>query len=356
MSLEGSGLLWVGFALGLAFGALARLGRFCLLRGLRQAMGQDAAEPRGSAPALQAFALALAVGLVGTQLMAWGGWLDVSQAVQARATFSPWGVLAGGLMFGAGMALAGSCGARALVLLGGGNLRALLTLLCLGLAAQAAMTGVLAPVRQWLQAWAPITLAQPTAVAAAQGAWGTAGLALVVGVPALLLLAYALRAPALRRSPAQWLGAIGVGVLVVAGWWLVAAGADPFDDRPLVSPLSFIAPMADSLLYVQMAVGRPVGLGMTVVLGVPLGAAAVALATRSLRWEGFSGPGPMLASATGGVLMGLGGAVALGCSVGQGLNGLALLAWTGMVAMIGIVLGAIFVIQSRSVWARRRAV
>ncbi len=49
------------------------------------------------------------------------------------------------------MVLANACGARSLVLLAGGNLRALLVLLCLGLAAQASLTGVLAPLRQALQ-------------------------------------------------------------------------------------------------------------------------------------------------------------------------------------------------------------
>jgi hypothetical protein len=72
------------------------------------------------------------------------------------------GVLLGGLLFGCGMALARACGARALVLLAGGNLRALVTLLCLGLAAQATLTGVLAPLRQWLQGLGPVTLAHAT--------------------------------------------------------------------------------------------------------------------------------------------------------------------------------------------------
>ena len=154
-------LLWAGFLLGCAFGIAARLGRFCLLRGLRQ-HGLAAARENGGAPALQAFALALAVALLASQALAWAGLADLAQAQVVRARFSVPGVLLGGLLFGCGMALARACGARALVLLAGGNLRALVTLLCLGLAAQATLTGVLAPLRQWLQGWGQITLAHAT--------------------------------------------------------------------------------------------------------------------------------------------------------------------------------------------------
>ena len=150
-------LFWATFALGCVFGVAARAGNFCLLRGLRQTLvrpepsdwGEEQA-PQG-APALQAFALALAVALVGTQVLAMLGEISLSQVLVVRPRFSPLGALTGGLMFGVGMALAHSCGARALVLLAGGNLRSLWVLLWLGLTAQATMTGVLAPVRQTLQ-------------------------------------------------------------------------------------------------------------------------------------------------------------------------------------------------------------
>lgn len=352
MSTEGNTLLWAFFALGAAFGVAARISRFCLLRGLRQAWGLDADTPPGQAPALQAFALALAVALLGTQALAWAQAIDPAQTLQARARFSPWGLWAGGLLFGAGMALARSCGARALVLLAGGNLRPLLTLLALGLSAQAAMTGVLAPLRQGLQNWAPVTLTQPTLAGWAQQHAGAAGAALAVTLPALALLAYALARPALRRSPAQWLGALAVGALVALGWWASAAWNDPFEPRPLVT-LSFVGPVAESLLYAQMAVGREAGAGLALVAGVLAGAALTALGTRTARWEGFERPADMLGSAAGGVLMGLGGAVALGCSVGQGLGGLSALALASVPAVAGIVLGAWAVFQSRAVWRAR---
>lgn len=156
-------LLWASFLWGAAFGCAARWGRFCLLRGVRQGMGHDHSEPRGHAPALQAFALALAVALLASQGLQWLGVIDLGQAQIVRPNFSPLGVFLGGVIFALGMVLANACGARSLVLLAGGNLRALVTVVFLALGAQASATGVLAPLRQWLQGVAPVTLEHATA-------------------------------------------------------------------------------------------------------------------------------------------------------------------------------------------------
>lgn len=336
-------LLWAGFLLGSAFGLAARLGRFCLLRGLRQWTGRES----GGAPALQAFALALAVAMLASQALAWGGWVDLGTAQVVRASFSLPGVLLGGMLFGAGMALARSCGARALVLLAGGNLRSMVTLLCLGLAAQATLTGVLAPVRQWLQGWGMLTLPHATLPRQLQaaGLGDTAALLATAALPSLALLGYALWRPALRRSPAELMSALAIGTLVATGWWTTAhVGVDPFEPVALTS-LSFIGPVAEGLLYLQLAVGRDASLGPAMVAGTLAGAAMAALLTRSMRWEGFDSPARLAASAAGGLLMGLGGVLAVGCSIGQGLSGLSTLAFASAPACLGIVAGALAVIR-----------
>lgn len=148
-------LLWYSFFFGVVFGVAARWGRFCLLRGIRQRMGQDRSEAAGDAPALQAFALAAAVALLASQGLHLAGIIDLNNAQIVRPGFSFAGVLLGGAIFGIGMVLANACGARSLVLMAGGNLRSLITVVFLALGAQATLTGVLAPLRQWLQGIAP---------------------------------------------------------------------------------------------------------------------------------------------------------------------------------------------------------
>ncbi|WP_367065873.1 YeeE/YedE thiosulfate transporter family protein [Oryzisolibacter sp. LB2S] len=325
-------LLWAGFLMGCAFGVAARLGRFCLLRGLREA------------PALRAFALALAVALLASQALAWAGLADLGTAQVVRARFSLPGAFVGGLLFGAGMALARNCGARALVLLAGGNLRALVVLLCLGLAAQATLTGVLAPLRQWLQGWGMVQLehaALPQWLAAQGLPPGAATLG-AAALPALALAAYALRQ--VRGNGVALACAAVIGALVAALWWVTAQLADPFEPVPLTS-LSFIGPVAEGLLYLQLAVGRTFNLGPAIVAGTLAGACVTALVTRTARWEGFDSPARLAASAGGGLLMGLGGVLAVGCSIGQGLSGLSTLAFASLPACAGIVAGALLVLS-----------
>lgn len=346
-------LLWSMFFLGLVFGVFARLGRFCLLRGLRQSMGLDRNEPRGAAPALQAFALALAVALLASQGLQLAGLVDLGHAQIVRPNFSILGVLVGGAVFGLGMVLANACGARSLVLLAGGNLRSLIAVVFLALGAQASSTGVLVPLRQWFQGIAPSSL-QTTTVDQYLHAAGWSANAVFVAVaviPALLLLAFALWRPALRQSPAQWVSAVVIGLLVAVGWWIsTTVEVDPFDPVKLTS-LSFISPIAETLLYTQVAVGREFAAASAMVLGVLAGSFVTALLTSTARWEGFDSPAHIAKVAVGGWLMGFGGLLAAGCSIGQGLTGVTTLAWATGPAVVGIVLGAVvalLVLQRKS--------
>jgi len=329
-------LLWAGLLLGCGFGVAARLGHFCLLRGLRQVHSGG-----GDAPALRAYALALAVAIVATQSLASMQHIDLARAQIVRTAFGVPGVLLGGTLFGFGMVMAQSCGARALVLLAGGNLRALVVLASLGLAAQATLTGVLAPLRQGLQGIGQVNLDAATLPAQLQAAGMNDGLAVLVAAlpPVAVLLGFALRKGVLRRMPRDALAAVVVGLLVALGWWITShVDVDPFDPAALTS-LSFIAPVAETFLYLQVAVGREMSLGPVVVFGVLVGAFAVALANGSLHLEGFDSPQRLWAAIAGGCLMGFGGVLAVGCSIGQGLSGLSTLAFASVPACSGIVLG-----------------
>lgn len=336
MSLVAAGLL-----LGGAFGVAARLGRFCLLRGLRQILEHDP-----EAPALRAFALALAAAIATTQGLAWAGVIDVSRAVLLRTEFAAGGTLIGGILFGLGMSLARSCGARALVLLAGGNLRALVVLAGLGLAAQASLTGVLVPLRQLLQRLGTVQLgsaALPEFLADPLAALGLAAdhaALAAAGLPVAALLVFALGRGLPRRAPAEAAMAIVIGLLVTLGWWITHhLEVDAFDPAP-PSSLSFIGPVAEALLYLQVAVGRPFGLGPAIVVGTLAGAGLAALATRSFVLEGFDSPRQLLRHLAGGLLMGFGGVLAVGCSIGQGLSGLSTLAFASLPACAGIIVGA----------------
>jgi hypothetical protein len=103
--------------------------------------------------------------------------------------------------------------------------------------------------------------------------------------------------------------------------------------------LTFIAPIADSLQYVMLSTGSTLNFGIATVGGVFAGSLITALLTGRFHWEGYQSPRHMLRSAGGAALMGAGGVMAFGCSVGQGLTGFSTLALASFVAIAGIMAG-----------------
>lgn len=322
-------VVWSGLLIGTLFGAAGQASGFCLTRGLLHAWsGQGTLK-------LRAFALAMAVALLGSQALAAGGRLALGDALYLTPSLSWLAVPLGGALFGYGMMLANGCGARSLVLLGSGNLRSFVVLVCLGLAAYMTLSGVLAPLRVWLEGAATVALpARDLPGLLGAPAW-LPSLALGGG-----LLAWALASRDFRASPGEWLGGLAIGALVPAGWY--ATGVLGFDDfEPVrLATLTFIAPIGETLQYLMLSTGTRLGFGVCVVAGVVAGALATALLRRDFAWQGFSGPGHMGRSMAGGALMGIGGVMSLGCSIGQGLSGFSTLALTTFVALAGILAGA----------------
>lgn len=320
-------VLLAALAIGLLFGACGQVTGFCLQRGLQEYWsGADGYK-------LHSFATALAVALAGTQLLWGAGIVDLSKSLYLMPSWSWLLVPLGGLMFGYGMGMANGCGARALVLLGQGNLRSFVVLLCLGISAYITLTGVLGPLRTSLASSTAIT---PAALTFPAG-WPRA-LATICGIAALL--AFALRSRAAGHRASDLIGGALIGLLIVAGWWVTGSlGNDDFDPVPVVS-LTFVAPIGDTIQYAMIATGMDLRFGIVVVVGVVAGAFIAALLRGRRKLEGFETPRQLLRYMAGGMLMGVGGALAYGCSIGQGLTGLSTLSFSSMVAAAAIVTGA----------------
>jgi uncharacterized membrane protein YedE/YeeE len=320
-------VLLAGFFIGLVFGATGQITGFCLHRGLQERWRNSAGYK------LQAFALALAVALLGTHVLVAAGWVDVGRSLYMAPGVS-WLLLPlGGLMFGYGMVLSNGCGARALVLLGQGNLRSFLVLMCLGVAAYMTLTGVVAPLRLWLS---ELSLVSPASVAVPQGAPRH----IVVAVFVLTLTVFALRKGAWKHGRRDLAGGAVIGGLVAAGWWTTGwLGADDFEPVPLAS-MTFVAPIGETIQYAMIATGSSLSFGIVIVLGVLAGSLVAAKVRGQYRLQGFESPQQMLRYLSGGAMMGVGGALALGCSIGQGLTGLTTLAYASMAASAAIIGGA----------------
>jgi uncharacterized protein len=325
-----------GLAIGLAYGVVGLLSGFCLMSSLR---GWWA---KGDGRLIRSYALALGVAIATTQLMAGYGAFDLGKSVYLLPSFSVPLMFAGGILFGYGMVLANGCGSRALVLLGRGNLRSFVVVIVLGIAAQMTLRGLIAPARVvLLQAslTRPASLSLPALLSGAAGS-EFAARTLVASLLSAVLVIFAFAHPPFRRAWGQVAAGVSVGVLVTAGWYATGhLGADDFNPAAVTS-LTFIAPIADAVQYVMLSTGLALNFGITMVAGVFAGSLMTALLTRRFHLEGYSSPRHMLRSIAGAALMGSGGAMALGCSVGQGLTGLSTLALSSFVAAGGILLGS----------------
>lgn len=331
-----SAVLWAGALLGLLYGMVAQWSRFCLLRGLVHRWQQN------DSRRLRAFALAMAVAVISTQGMAWYTGIDLQRTPYHPGRLPVIALIIGGLLFGYGMTLANACGARSLVLLGTGNLRSLLVLLMLATAAYMTMSGVLAGFRVWLEGLYSLALPATdlTLLTTPLGLAPATGRLVIASILALSLLAWSLSSPLFRHSPRDWLGGLFIGLLVAAGWWITGVlGADDFDPVRLTS-LTFVAPIGESLQYLMLSTGTSLRFAVTVVAGVIAGSLLMALLTREFHWQSFTAPGQTGRAIAGGLLMGVGGILAVGCTLGQGLSGFSTLAISSLLALAGIVSGA----------------
>lgn len=345
-------VLWSTFALAFVLGAVAQRTRFCTMGAVADLVSF------GDATRMRQWALAIAVAVFGTQMLAATGQIDTAKSFHTGPQVLVASYLIGGFLFGFGMVLAGGCSSRTMVRVGAGSLKSLVVFLVLGITAYITLRGALAVLR--------VTAIEPLHVELA-GRQDLPGLlARSTGLPlatlhlaAALLVGGALAGWALAarefRSRENLLAGAVVGATIVGVWYvsghlgyvvehprtLEEAFIGTYSGR--MESLTYIAPIAHTLDWLMFFSDRSnlLTLGVAAVFGITAGAAAVALATGEFRWEGFRDTEDTANHIAGGALMGFGGVTALGCTVGQGLTGVSTLAIGSWLALAAIVAGAV---------------
>ena len=330
----------LAFLIGIVFGAVANKTNFCTMGAVSDWVNM------GDKSRLRAWLMAIGLAIVVSQLLQSQGLLDLSGAIYLTTNFGWLGYILGGFLFGIGMTLASGCGQRTLVRVGGGNLKSLVALLFLGVTAYMTMRGLLALVRVNATEVTNVSLALPaqgigTLLAAAVGLPGSA--ATHWAVTAVIgggLIAYALAGRDFRHSFDNLFAGIAIGLIIPAGWYVTGVvGFDDFEPVRLES-FTFIAPAAESLQYLMTYTGSTISFGVAAVFGVIFGSFAYVIVTGKFRLEYFVSLDDMLRHIAGGILMGFGGVLALGCTVGQGITGMSTLALGSLMALVSIIFGS----------------
>jgi len=344
-------VVWGAFALAFVFGAVASKTNFCTMGAVSDVVNM------GDWNRMRMWLLAIAVAVLGTAALQLAGQIDVSKTIYTTPNLTWLSYIVGGLAFGVGMTLGSGCGSKTLIRIGAGNLKSFVVFLVLAISAYMTLKGVLGVFRVAAIDPVNIPLATtqdlPSVIAKALGTERAAALAVLAGALGAGLLAFVFASREFRSLDLV-LGGVVVGLVVVAGWYLtghvgyLAEDPNTLEEKFLVTntgrmeSMSFVAPQAYllELLLLWSDKSRVMTFGIATVLGMVAGSLAYALATRSFRLESFRDANDLIAHLAGGALMGFGGVLAMGCTIGQGISGVSTLAIGSFLAFFAIVAGA----------------
>ncbi|MGO4916706.1 YeeE/YedE family protein [Pseudogemmobacter sp. W21_MBD1_M6] len=322
----------VGLGGGITLGLAARLGSFCTLGAI------ESAGFGGDQTRLRMWGIVLGVAIFATHLLAATGHVDIGATIYHQVKWNPLASVAGGLIFGYGMAMAGNCGFGALARFGGGDLRALVVVVVIAVFGFVTLNGPLAPLRVAL--FPQVASDGPQSYASVIG--GLTGLPAlgVAGAISAALIVWALTYAPLRASGVQIFWAAMAGLAIVSGLWGTAwLAAESLGQIP-VEGHTFTAPLGRTLIYMMTSTSGGLSFSVGSVAGVLIGAFAGSTIKGLFRWEACEDPRELGRQVMGAALMGIGGVIAMGCSVGQGATAFATLAYSAPVTLAAICGGA----------------
>jgi uncharacterized membrane protein YedE/YeeE len=338
------------------FGAVANKTNFCTMGAISDVVNM------AHWGRMRMWLLAIAVALIGSNLLFYFDLIDLTKSVYQRPTLTWLSAIVGGFLFGIGMTIAAGCTNKNLVRVGAGSLRSLVVLAFLAISAYMTLKGLFG---QWR-----VSLLDPFSIDLTAHGLSNQGLSSMLaklsGLPektALLssflvlgvaLLWFVLKDKRFRNNLPHMLGSLVLGLLIVAAWYLtghLGHGENPetletvyfATNTHTLESFSFVAPAAYSLELLMLWTDTTlhVSFGVATVVGIVLGSFAYAIGTRQFRWEGFASLEDLRTQLIGAVLMGFGGVTATGCTIGQGLSGVSTLALGSFIALAGIVAGAV---------------
>lgn len=368
--------LWSTFIIAIILGVVVNKTNFCTMGAVSDLVNI------GDTGRLRAWILAATVALIGVVLLETLGLVNVSSTLPPyRGSEFQWGrYILGGILFGIGMTFASGCGNKTLIRIGGGNIKSIFVFAVIAVIAYYMVDPFKELPATWYQTYfsswlgqASISLNTPQDLGSIAGNWfgvDAMTMRIVLGsIVAIIALRYIFRDAEFRKSGDNIFAGVAIGLIVLLAWYFTsnitvnsedgAASLTQFygewdmlmdseEGKPKngstnlqSQSFTFISPIGQMFGYIGSSFSNAfLTFGVVSVLGVIVGSFIWTLVTRSFRVEWFNSFKDFYMHMIGAVLMGFGGVLGLGCTVGQSISGVSTLALGSFLVFISIVFGS----------------
>jgi len=364
--------LWSTFVISVILGVVVNKTNFCTMGAVSDMVNM------GDFGRFRAWLLAIAVATIGVSI------LEYMELVNVTDTFPGYRGsqliyvenILGGILFGIGMTFASGCGNKTLIRIGGGNIKSILVFIIIALIAyymtnpfpdsDKTLYSVL--FYDWVNPLA-ITLDGNQDIGALISSDNTKTVRLLAGLAvATGMLIYIFKAADFRSSKDNIFAGVIIGLIILSAWytssnisitaddssyslaeyyseWDMLAEDDegkPLTGRTLNSQsFTFINPIGQTYGYIKDGLDSALlTFGLISVFGVILGSLLWSLISRSFRIEWFFDLKDFINHFFGAILMGFGGVLSLGCTIGQGITGMSTLALGSILTFVSIIFGS----------------
>lgn len=331
------GFIVSGMLVGLLFGFILQRGRYCMNTAFRDTIF------------INDFSLFRAYIIALTMLVVIGNLLsDYGVFTLVPQTFYPLSNIIGGYLFGLGIVLAGGCGSGVWYKIGEGQLGAAVAAFGFLTGAAATTSGILNPLYKALRSISLPIAGKPNARLWEVIGDGMTEKWVVIGILAVIATVFVLKGKPFsvkKQKGFTWpVSGVLIGIMGLIAFWAAEYWGG------FARGLNFTTPTSELMNFVVAGDAKPmffptyqmgpfkVTWSIFNVIGVPLGAYISARILKEHMWK--TPPATELITVFfGGVLMGFGGIVGGGCTVGQALTGFTTLSIGSIAATIAMILG-----------------
>ena len=351
-------ILIIAFVITFIMGAIVNKTNFCTMGAVSDWVNM------GDTNRLRSWTQAILVALVSVLIFEASGYATIDSTLPPyrTANFAWLRYILGGLIFGIGMTLASGCGNKTLVRIGGGNIKSIVVLFIAGMFAYFMTKTSFYEIlfHSWISA-TTIDLAAYNINNQDLGSI-TAGLfnfdnvleirTVIGGILATALAVFIFKSADFRSQHEHIFSGVVVGIAVTAGWLFTSGDigsewketVEFMDEIPVgvgSQSLTFINPMGETFFYAMNPTNTLlISFGVMALAGVIAGSFFYAVLSGSFRIEWFSSVNDAISHIIGATCMGIGGVLAMGCTIGQGVTGVSTLSIGSILALVSIVFGS----------------